>query len=100
MRAILLKKLEIAAKIGSQKTRRCQNLAKFAFFLCPYILAKVLNTIPGFVYERVRSGLLVPGVIEVKRTTPIGQAIDELEIMIDASTPDEYENQVRYIPIR
>jgi hypothetical protein len=63
------------------------------------LLTHDVNTMPGFVYERVESGLSLPGVIAVKSSTPIGQAIDELEIMIGASKPDEFENQVRFIPI-
>jgi hypothetical protein len=58
------------------------------------------NTMPGFVYERVNTGRPVPGIIEVHHTTPIGQAIDELEILISAGNPADFENQVRYIPLR
>lgn len=58
------------------------------------------RTMPGFVYERVRAGLSVPGVIDVNRNTPIGQAIEELELMISAGKPSDFENQVRYIPLR
>ena len=43
----------------------------------------------------------MPGIIEVKRgRVSIGQAIDELEIAIGAGKPEDFENQVRYIPIR
>ena len=63
------------------------------------LLTHDLKTIPSFVAERVSAGLSMPGVIIVKRSTPIGLAIEHLEIMIEASTPDEFENQVRYIPL-
>jgi hypothetical protein len=55
---------------------------------------------PRYVYERVRAGQPVPGVIEVHKDTAIGTAIDELEIVIGAGTPQDFENQVMYIPIR
>ncbi len=55
---------------------------------------------PRFVYERVRAGQSVPGVIEVHKDTPIGVAIDELEVAIGAGTSEDFENQVKYIPIR
>lgn len=42
----------------------------------------------------------MPGIIEVRLTRGLGSAIDELVLMIGASTPDEFEDQVRYIPIR
>jgi hypothetical protein len=63
------------------------------------LLTHDARTIPAFVYERVRAGLPVPGVIEVNRSTQIGQAIVELEVMIGAGRPDEFVNQVRYIPL-
>ena len=63
------------------------------------LLTHDLKTMPGFVADRIRAELPVPGVIIVKRSTPIGLAIEHLEIMIEASTPDEFENRVRYIPI-
>lgn len=64
------------------------------------LLTHDVRTMPGFVYERVQAGQPVPGVIEVHRSTPIGQAIDELEIMIGAGQPADFENQVSYIPLR
>jgi hypothetical protein len=63
------------------------------------LLTHDLKTIPSFVADRVNAGLSMPGVIFVKRRTPIGLAVEHLEIMIEASTPDEFENQVRYIPL-
>ena len=59
-----------------------------------------VRTIPAYVYDRVQAGRSVPGVIEVSRSKlSIGQAIDQLELMIGASTSDEFSNQVRFIPI-
>ena len=63
------------------------------------LLTHDVKTMPGFVYERVRSGLPVPGIIEVKHGTAIGLAIDTLEVMIGAGRPDDFENLVRYIPL-
>lgn len=64
------------------------------------LLTHDVRTMPRYVYERVRAGQPVPGVIEVHGDTPIGAAIDDLEIMIGAGTPEDFENQVKYIPIR
>ncbi|MBX3066057.1 MAG: DUF5615 family PIN-like protein [Anaerolineae bacterium] len=65
------------------------------------LLTHDVRTIPRFVFERVRDGLPVPGVIEVhKEDTSIGTAIDDLEVVIGAGTPEDFENQVKYIPIR
>ncbi len=64
------------------------------------LLTHDVRTMPRFVYERVRTGQPVYGLIEVHKDTPIGVAIDELEVVIGAGTPEDFENQVRYIPLR
>jgi hypothetical protein len=64
------------------------------------LLTHDVRTMPRYVFERVHTGQAVPGVIEVHRNTPIGAAVDELEIMIGAGMPEDFQNQVKYIPIR
>lgn len=64
------------------------------------LLTHDVNTIPRYMYERVNLGKIVVGVIAVHQNTPIGQAIDEIEILIGAGTVEDFENQVKYVPIR
>jgi Domain of unknown function (DUF5615) len=64
------------------------------------LLTHDVSTMPRYVYERVQAGQPAPGVIAVHRTTPIGQAIDELEIIISAGEPEDFAHQVTYIPLR
>lgn len=64
------------------------------------LLTHDVNTMPGYAYDRIKADLPLPGVIIVARNTPIGLAIDELEIMLQVYTALEFENQVHYIPIR
>jgi hypothetical protein len=46
-------------------------------------------------FERIRDGQTVPGVIEVdKKDTSIGVLIDDLEVMIGAGTSKDFGNQV------
>jgi Domain of unknown function (DUF5615) len=40
-------------------------------------------TIPHFAYERVEAGLAMPGVFEVPLAMPVGQAIEELLLLIE-----------------
>lgn len=63
------------------------------------LLTHDVETIPRFVYERIRAGLPVPGIIEVKRSFPLGRLIDELEVMIGAGKPEDFENLIRYISV-
>ena len=63
------------------------------------LLTHDIQTMPGFVYERVHAGSPVRGIIVVRLSVPIGQILDELEILISAGNPEDFENIVRYIPM-
>lgn len=56
-------------------------------------------TIPPFAYERVLAGDAMPGVIEVPFQMPIGEAIEELLLIVDEGQPGDLENQVLYLPL-
>ncbi len=58
-----------------------------------------VQTLTKHAYDRLIAGLPMPGVIEIAENTPIGQAIDDLVLMIGAGIPEDFENQVRYIPM-
>jgi predicted nuclease of predicted toxin-antitoxin system len=58
-----------------------------------------LKTIPRFAYERVSTHQAMPGVIAVPDTLPIGQAIEEIAIIVECSAQSEWENQVVYLPL-
>lgn len=58
-----------------------------------------LKTIPDFAYKRVSDGLPMPGVIGIRRLTPLGSAISDLHLMVECSTPEELKNMVYRIPI-
>lgn len=63
------------------------------------LLTHDVATITHYAYERVRSGLPMPGVFEVSRKVPIGMAIDDLLLIAECSTKHEWEGQVRYLPL-
>ncbi len=58
-----------------------------------------LKTIPKFVYERVAAKLPTSGVIAIPDSMPIGQAIEELAILIACSEPNEFADIMRYLPL-
>jgi predicted nuclease of predicted toxin-antitoxin system len=58
-----------------------------------------LKTIPRFAYERVSTHQAMPGVIAAPDTLPIGQAIEELTIIVECSAQSEWENPVVYLPL-
>ncbi len=64
------------------------------------LLTRDAETMIGFAYDRVKAGLPMPGITEVSDKLPIGKAIDELMLMIGAGIPADFDQQVRFIPLR
>jgi Domain of unknown function (DUF5615) len=62
------------------------------------LLTHDVATITTYAYDRIKSGLPMPGVVEVIATAPIGQVIDDLHLLICCSKSGEYEGQVIFIP--
>jgi predicted nuclease of predicted toxin-antitoxin system len=57
------------------------------------------RTVPPFAFDRVRAGEPMPGVIVVSDLMPLRQAIDELELFLHCTRPDELRDRVFYIPL-
>ena len=57
------------------------------------------DTIPGFAYERVGAGEMMPGVFVANRMT-VGEIIDELLMIDTASEQHDWANQVLFLPLR
>lgn len=51
-------------------------------------------------YDRIESGLPMPGVFEVGQDVSIGDAINEILLLALGSEPDEWQGQVRFLPLR
>ena len=64
------------------------------------LLTHDVNTMRGFFYDRMKAGKAVPSVFLVHKQTPIGEVIDELELIILASDEAEWVGQLEYIPLR
>lgn len=64
------------------------------------LLTHDVSTITHFAYNRVLEGQLMPGVFEVSRDVPIRVAIEDILLLAECSLDDEWEGQVRYLPLR
>lgn len=64
------------------------------------LLTHDVSTITKYAYERIRAGQSMPGVFEVSRAIPIGQAIEDILLLAEYSLDNEWEGQVRYLPLR
>lgn len=47
----------------------------------------------------LESGQYSPGLFLIDQNLPIAQAVEELLLIWEASTADEWYNQVRYLPL-
>jgi hypothetical protein len=64
------------------------------------LLSHDVSTLIAEAFERVRAGIAMPGVIAVAQSTAVGEAIDDLVLVLECSTPDDWSSQVRYVPLR
>jgi hypothetical protein len=64
------------------------------------VLTHDVKTMTRYAYARVAAGLAMPGVIEVGRTLPVGDAVEELLLVIGACDPPDLKDQVIYLPLR
>lgn len=64
------------------------------------LLTHDVRTVTDFAYERVVGGLPMPGVFEVNKELAIGTAIEEILLIAECSLENEWEGQVRYLPLQ
>jgi len=63
------------------------------------LLTHDVSTMTHYAYERIRASRPMPGVFEVSRAIPIGRAIDDILLLAECSLDNEWEGQVRYLPL-
>ena len=64
------------------------------------LLTHDVSTITRHAFDRVQAGLRMPGVFQIGRDIAIGAAIEDLLLLAEYSLEDEWEGQVRYLPLR
>jgi hypothetical protein len=57
-------------------------------------------TFTGYAYERVRKGLPMPGVIQIKSGALPGQPIEDILLLAECSLEGELEGKVLHLPLR
>ena len=75
------------------------RLLKLAFNEDRVIITHDRKTFPKYAYAEVLRGENISGVLIVPKIMAIGEAIDELEIIILCSNKNEYENRVEFLPL-
>jgi hypothetical protein len=56
-------------------------------------------TMPDFAYDRVRSGLKMPGVFAASDRLPVRRVIDDILLIVHGSDPSEWDGIVLYLPL-
>jgi predicted nuclease of predicted toxin-antitoxin system len=64
------------------------------------LVTQDIRTIPDFAHERVAAGLPMPGIFVLPTMMPVGTAIDELAVIVEASEASEWVSRVVYLPLR
>jgi hypothetical protein len=64
------------------------------------VLTHDRKTMPNFAFARIARGERMPGVLVVNDHMPIGQANNEILLYAHLASPDELENQVKYMPMK
>lgn len=63
------------------------------------VLTHDVSTMTAAAWARVRDGFPMPGLIEVSSEMSIGQAIDEIRLVLLASRSGEFDGQVIFLPL-
>ena len=63
------------------------------------VVSHDVSTLRKHAYDRVAAGQPMPGVFEVGTSLSIGRVIDDLLLIIECSFEDEWDGQVRYLPL-
>lgn len=74
------------------------TLLQFAAAENRIVLTHDVETLVGYAWERVRSGMAMPGVIVALTDRPIGQVIEDLEILLLASRPKRSRRGSSFCP--
>lgn len=64
------------------------------------LLTHDVRTMTKYAYDRIKAGLSTPAVIEVSDEMPIGQAINEILVVLGASDPAELVDRVIFVPLQ
>ena len=64
------------------------------------LLTHDAQTMPSQAYERVQNAFLMPGVFVVPQDEAIGRIIEDLILLAECSSEDEWEGQVNYLPLK
>jgi hypothetical protein len=63
------------------------------------LLTHDISTMTRFAFERIDSGNSIAGIIEIPQSLSIGAAIEDILIIEECCSAEEFENQILYLPL-
>lgn len=63
------------------------------------LVSRNRRTMPLHLRDHLAAGNHVPGILLIRRRYAWGQVIDDLYLIWDASSPDEYRDRIEYLPL-
>jgi len=64
------------------------------------LLTHDVTSLTCYAYQRIEREQEMPGVFEISRAVPMGQAIEDVLLLAECSLESEWEGQIRYLPLR
>lgn len=64
------------------------------------LLTHDVNTMNKFAYDRVSAAMPMPGILQVPSELAIGQAIEELTLIVLASEQTDWADKVTHLPLK
>jgi hypothetical protein len=86
---------EMAPAYGTLDLHLLQWIEREGFVL----VSRNRRTLPGHLREHLEAGGHVPGIFLLRRRSALGQIIDDLILIWGAGRPDEYRDQLVYLPL-
>lgn len=63
------------------------------------LVSRNRRTMPVHLRDHLAAGNHVPGILLIRRRYMWGQIIEDLLLIWDASSPDEYRDRIEYLPL-
>ncbi len=76
-----------------------RTLLQFSADEARVLLTHDVETLVGYAWERVRARSAMPGVIVALTNRPIGQVIEDLEVLLLTCPPEELDAQIVFLPL-
>ena len=64
------------------------------------VVSHDVNTMPAAAFARLQENTVFAGLLMVAQSEPVGPIIDELLLIWAATEAEEWQNQIRFLPLR